>query len=204
MGFSYSEYNLYGKVPCVFIPWVAFLSQDSVEWKSCTVDTRLGRCYRQIPPLIKRALAMCQAPCEPFTCITWFILHNQPRAGPLASIPALQMRKLRQRKLLSLPADPEPEEAGWGFSLRGVSARRPTPPAHPVSSFIMVKVFPPPYGQILCLSPLCIPQRSQITLKKKSCTSASEYLLHGKLHMDRNFTSLCSNWSLPLSWYEDA
>ena len=128
MGFSYSEYNLYGKVPLVFIPWVAFLSQDSVEWKSCIADTRHGRCYQQIPPLIKRALAMCQAPCEPFTCITWFILHNQPRAGPLASIPALQMRNLRQRKLLSLPEDPEPDEAGWRFSLRGSLQGDPHPP----------------------------------------------------------------------------
>lgn len=140
MGFFNSEHNFMQflcKVPCVFISWVAFLIQDTEEWKPCIVNTQCGRCYRQITRCYSQTYNMnpCQEPCTMQALyICYLIYPSQPtKAGTLGNILTLQMSNLRWRTSLSLPEDPESEEEGWGSHSVGLCRETPPPPAHPVS-----------------------------------------------------------------------
>ena len=123
------------KVPCVFISWVAFLIQDTEEWKPCIVNTQCGRCYRQITRCYSQTYNTnpCQEPCTMQALFICYLIYpSQPtKAGTLGNILTLQMSNLRWRTSLSLPEDPESEEEGWGSHSVGLCRETP-PPAHPV------------------------------------------------------------------------
>lgn len=213
MGFFNSEHNFMQflcKVPCVFISWVAFLIQDTEEWKPCIVNTQCGRCYRQITRCYSQTYNMnpCQEPCTMQALyICYLIYPSQPtKAGTLGNILTLQMSNLRWRTSLSLPEDPESEEEGWGSHSVGLCRETPPPPP-PTPSLLLHDgqgLSFSSWPNFLPLSTLYSIKKPKNSFKKNSWTSTAECLLHGKRHTDRNFASFYSNWSLPPSWYTDA
>ena len=164
MGFSYSEHNFMQflcRSPCRFIPWVAFLIQDTAEWRPFVVNTPCGRCYRQITRCYSHTYnkCPCQVPCTAQAFyICYLIYPSQPtKSRHLRQHPDFTDEQPEMENILCPSPRTQSQKRQGEGPTQGVSEGRPHPCPPCLSSFMMDRVFPSLHGQTLCLSPLCIP-----------------------------------------------
>lgn len=120
----------------MFIPWVAFLIQDTAEWKPCVVNTQCGRCYRQITRCYSQTYNKnpCQVPrTVQALYICYLIYPSQPtKSRHLRQHPDFTNEQPEMENISVPPRGPRVRRGRVRGPLRGSLQGDPIP-AHPVS-----------------------------------------------------------------------